>query len=56
MRQGLFLALSDVIDAFVVSGKHTSKKKKDVLKEQKPTEQLCYTLCTMVRICQRPYL
>lgn len=55
MRQGLFLALSDVIDAFVVSGKHTSKKK-DVLKEQKCTEQLCYTLCTMVRICQRPYL
>lgn len=26
MRQGLFLALSDVIDAFVVAGKHTSEK------------------------------
>lgn len=26
VRQGLFLALSDVIDAFVVAGKHTSKK------------------------------
>lgn len=28
MGKGLFLALSDVIDAFVVAGKHTSKKEK----------------------------
>lgn len=26
MRQGLFLTLPDVVDAFVVSGKHTSRK------------------------------
>ncbi len=33
MRQGLFFALSDVIDAFVVPGKHKSRKVE--IKEQK---------------------
>lgn len=36
MRQGLFLALSDVIDSFVVAGK--THDKKNMLKEQKHTE------------------
>lgn len=27
MRKSMFLALSDVIDAFVVAGKHEKKKK-----------------------------
>lgn len=36
VRQGLLLALSDVIDAFVVPGKHTSRE--DVLKEQRHTK------------------
>lgn len=34
MRQSMFLALSDVIDTFVVAGKNT----KDTLKDQKHSE------------------
>ena len=39
MRQGLFFTLPDVVDAFVVSVKHTSRR--DELKEQKQSMHVC---------------